>query len=107
MADEKYPEHERLAAVEDASHSCGEFLEWLVGEKGFVLAKSHKHTEDCGSSDFGLRDCGVRGGILYEERYDLRRLLAEFFQIDLKKLEDEKGKMIGQLDARLEGRSKR
>lgn len=73
----KFPEHEKLSAVQDKSQAIGEFLEWLTGERGYEIAE---YTD---SSDWPL-----------PVRYNTQSLLAEFFGIDLVKLDDEKRCMI-------------
>lgn len=90
----KYPEHVKLGRIKDKSQACGEFLEWLLGEKGYTLGKYHTHTDACwpeGESHTERRRiCGTPDGVLYPEPYVLRKLLAEYFDIDEAKLEKEK-----------------
>lgn len=62
-------EHERLSQIKDKSQVIGEFMEWLQG-KGITPQK-----------------CG-RGNRSY--RFYVQKELAEFFKIDLEKLEKEK-----------------
>lgn len=69
-----YPEHEKLKAVMGKSQCCGEFLEHLFS-KGYYLAK-------------------YRNESLVAENRRIEDLLAEFFEIDLKKLEEEKLAMV-------------
>ena len=76
---EAYPEHDKLRAVKDRSQACGEFLEFL-GEKGLILAE---YPED--------------GERLVPAQYRAPALLAEFFDIDEDKLEEEKRKMLDTL----------
>lgn len=66
---EQYPEHVRLAAVQDRSQAAHDFLEW-AGERGYALV-----------SDGGYHPA------------DLRALLAEWLGIDLRKISDEKQAM--------------
>lgn len=75
------PEHEKLHKVRDKSQVCGEFLDWLRDEKGFTLA-----TED-------------EYGDPIPVYTSTTKLLAEFFEIDLKVLEDEKEQMLRELRA--------
>jgi len=75
-----YHEHEKLAKVKDRSQACGEFLDWLTSEGGFVLCKYVKD-----------RAFPVPAGVSFTE------LLARFFKIDQKKLEDEKRAMLAEL----------
>ena len=65
------PEHEKLQDIQPQSQTCGEFIEWL-GEQGIFLCKINRF-----------------------DRFDpindsTERLLARYFGIDLKVLEDEK-----------------
>ena len=72
-----YPEHDKLAKIRDKSQAIGEFLEWLQ-EKGIHLGRyvddysTHMDTLDSQTND----------------------LLAEYFEIDLNVLEDEKRAML-------------
>ena len=70
----KAPEHEKLKKVAESSQVCGEFLEWLQGEKSLVLARWSDWQE-------------VRLAPVHPRVQDL---LAEFFEIDQEKLEAEK-----------------
>jgi len=72
-----YPEHEKMAGIRDQSQICGEFLEWLTTEGGFHLAQR---------SDSGPWTVPAL--------YDIAQLLAEFFEIDLTKIEAEKRQML-------------
>lgn len=60
----KYPESEKFHKVAEQSQICGEFLDWLQFEKRVHLPNS------------------------------IEKLLAEFFEIDLKKLEAEKREIL-------------
>jgi len=68
------PECDKMHAVHDQSQAIGEFLEWLEGPKRLVIA-----------------------GYLNEDSNNLQpvhinteKILAEFFNIDLNKADDEK-----------------
>lgn len=65
----KFPEHEKLKLIAAHSQVCGEFVEWL-GSKGFSV----------GGRSFNLHHC-----------------LAEFFEIDEEKIEEENRVMLEQL----------
>lgn len=91
------PELDKLSAVKDRSQACGEFLEWLTQTKGVVLAKPHVHTRHhCreGGSAFGHLDCGMNRGELVHDNVAIERRLAEFFGIDLDKVESEKRALL-------------
>lgn len=79
MKEQKYPEHEKLQAIKEKSQAIGEFLEWLQG-KGFRLAKWEKEPDEEEQ--------------LVQQFPNIERLLAEYFQIDLAKLEKEKYAML-------------
>jgi hypothetical protein len=93
----KTPEHDKLHKVKDRSQVCGEFIEWLAG-RGIHLASAHEHTRDCRRED-GWRGCGMLGdgGALYTIATPLHKLLAEFFGINLAKLEHEKTATLARL----------
>ena len=95
----KYPEHVKLGKVHDKSQACGEFIKWLH-EKGYHLGRYHVHTDACWgerSSDRAwTRLCGTPDSVLYPETVDVRKLLAEFFGIDEKKLESEKRAILAE-----------
>jgi hypothetical protein len=73
-----YPEHEKLHAVVDKSQAIGEFLEWAAEEHGYRL-------------------CYLEGERYWSVGTPVQRLLAEFFDIDEAKLEEEKDAMLAAL----------
>lgn len=68
-----YPEHEKLHTIHDKSQIIGEFIDWAQSEE-VVLIDLDKNQ--------------------HVGAYRLRQLLADFFEIDLKKLEAEKRQML-------------
>ena len=83
-----YPEHEKLAEVRDRSQAIGEFLEWLEDEHGFSICERDPEFQ----SFYRL---------VYKPKEEL---LAEFFEIDLKKISKEKDAMVHELrDAQTSG----
>ena len=65
-----YPEHEKLIKIEKESQAIGEFYHWAVN-KGYLGTFKHwKRLED---------------------------ILAEFFDIDLQKIDKEKKQMLEEL----------
>ena len=76
----KYPECEKFYKIKDMSLMIGDFLAWLGSEK-------HVH----------LAHCEERRGYLSYYPYSTESLLAEFFNIDLDKLEKEKQEMLREL----------
>ena len=97
MANEpECPECERLHEVAPQSQVVGEFLEWLQVEKGFVLGNYHEHSDECDGED-RFRTCGLRSGELFPVRISIEKLLAEFFKIDLTKVENERRALLDHL----------
>lgn len=78
----KYPEHEKLRAVSDKSHTIGQFIEWLENEKKIVLAEWSKDEY---------------GHDLYQSTIPINKLLAEFFGINLSIIADEKDCMFKEM----------
>lgn len=72
----QWPEHDKLREVAERSHEIGEFIEWLEFRKGLY---------------FGEFDAM---GEMFPAHPDLQRLLAEYFGINLRKLEAEKRDML-------------
>lgn len=74
----KMPECERMATIRDKSQAIGEFLDWLAEEKGLRLYQ--------------------RNGANFDRPYNrTEELLAEFFDIDLNKVEQERVDMLKEL----------
>lgn len=98
------PEHDKLREVAEFSQKCGEFLEWLSDDKKLTLARECEWEETdvvatcsvLGYDRHGRKSeeiekaltKNVRGLLPAREQRD--ELLAEFFEIDRWKLEDEK-----------------
>ena len=79
----EYPECEKMAAVRDKSHTIGEFLEWLGDETPYSICE---YTGDDGG--YGS----------YQPTYaTIEQLLAKFFDIDLKKVEAERGRILEEI----------
>lgn len=92
----KYPEHEKLSAVSKESQAQGEFLEWLRNEKKihfYVWVPRDDLLFDDGQMVPAL-------GLRTEE------LLAEFHEINLEVIEDEKLAMLEEMRAMCEGGSR-
>jgi len=96
------PEHEKLKLIKDKSQAIGEFIEWLEHDKKIHLSKVHTHGPECEGWDpdrecynpgFDAR-CEFFDGQLYFASVNIVDLLAEFFEIDRRKLEDEKLAML-------------
>ncbi len=90
----KYPEHEKLAKIKDKSQSIGEFLEWLESEKKVNLCTYE--------AEYTMQDSDGEDEIIPEGYYGINqtkeKLLAEFFDIDLNKIEEEKRQMLAEMN---------
>lgn len=82
--DGKYPECERVRAVSDQSQGIGEFLEWCQ-EEGYVLASFDEATGTC-----------------WPIRKRIEQLLADYFEIDLVKVEAERRAMLAEIRDKLD-----
>ena len=76
----EYSEHNKQAKVLDAAQTIGEFLDY----SGYVLAQ-YKEIE------------GFRDPQLVPVTTSISRVLAEYFDIDLNKIEQEKRQMLESL----------
>lgn len=74
-----YPEHDKLTLVHEKSQAIGEFIDWLGSEK-FIHLLTY-----------------VDDSVGYVPAGNIQDLLAEFFDIDLKVIDQEKRAMIEQL----------
>jgi hypothetical protein len=77
----KYPEHEKLQALGGKNQTVGDFIEWL-GQCGIVLAEFDKHDD------------------LRSAHKSRDHLIAEFFELNLSKLEAEKRQMLDDIRAK-------
>lgn len=79
------PTLEKLREVHNESQKIGSFLEWLLNEKGIHLVRYHEHSEEC-------HEDGCRRSEHYAEdvRLSTEQLLADYFEIDLAKVEKER-----------------
>jgi hypothetical protein len=71
------PECEKLSAVAEKSNVIGEFLEWLQSDEGYVI---------------GYWD-EPYGGYTREYKH-IEKWLAEYFEIDLNKVEQERRALL-------------
>lgn len=101
----KTKELDKMAAVQLQARAIGDFLDWLGYEKAAHLATVHRHGPDCPGWDAGRESyrprgdeyCDLRDGESVPLRYHREPLLAEYFQIDLDKVEDEKRALLESL----------
>jgi hypothetical protein len=92
----KYPELEKVEAMRERSQPAGEFLDWLVNERGIILAQYHKHSDHCYTPDADgdpeLHCCSE--DVLIPCRIGIEKLLSEYFHIDLEKVEQERRQLL-------------
>jgi hypothetical protein len=91
---DKFLEHAKMKAVIAQSRTIGAFIDWLQQEREPRMELCERRTftvrgaggEDYETSPEWVPSCG-----------SVERLLAEYFGIDLKKIEDEKRQMLDEL----------
>lgn len=89
------PECDKLLEVKDESQSIGDFLDWLTHEKKIVLCEWREVDRD--EEEDGFHDG-------HYPTYDtIEQLLAKYFEINLKKLEKERRKMLANLQKKNKG----
>jgi hypothetical protein len=76
------PELDKMSAVRDESQAIGEFLEWM-SSRGLVFAK--------------WVDRGIHDDELVEDRKPIKERLAEYFEIDLNKVDEEQRMLLDTL----------
>jgi len=84
MANETYPECERMSAVRDESQSIGAFVEWL-GEQNWEIIDSIESEHH---------------GFPVHIRLSTEELLAKYFDIDLVLVEKERRAMLANLNTK-------
>jgi hypothetical protein len=77
-----YPECERMQIVAPESRAIGEFIDWLNYEKHIILA-TRSDEEDTGD--------------IQMVHYSMEKLLAEYYDIDLNKVEKERQQMLEEI----------
>lgn len=83
----KYPEHEKLDKIHNLSNSIGDFLEWLSSVKKIRFAQWVKEKTES----------GTEYDVFVQQPMQIEQWLSEYFNIDLKKLEQEKQTMLIEL----------
>jgi hypothetical protein len=78
-----YPEHEKLKEVRDKSQAIHEFLEWLQQSEYKMFLAHYFRNERGRTSD-----------LIVPNTKAITDLVAEFLEIDLVKLENEKREML-------------
>lgn len=94
----KTPELDKLKAVAPFSQKIGEFVDIFLMGKGVMLGKPHVHTDKCPGWDKhrgrynpdNFNRCSYRKDDFEDCHQSLQSLLAEFFEIDMKKVEEER-----------------
>lgn len=76
-----YPECEKMTNVRPQSDIVGEFLDWMSNKKEYNICEYHEDGP------------GEAGGY-YPINSNIEELLADFFEIDLKKIEEERRQML-------------
>jgi hypothetical protein len=87
------PECNKMLAVKGESHAIGQFIDWLLNDKGVVLAKWHSHGGDCRRG----RRCGIYAEQPVPWCFRMEELLAEYFGIDLHTVERERRAVLDAL----------
>lgn len=85
------PECEKLSAVAKKSNEIGEFLDYFLGSKNIVLAQWVEN-EDFDTNSYMpdiLLPCQE-----YRGQNGINKLLAEYFGIDLNKVEQERMELL-------------
>ncbi len=92
-------ELEKMEKVQEESQAIGDFIEEFLKNKGIVLATYHKHSKKmCDRDEWGWK-CGWRTEQPMLLHYDIQKLLAEYFSINLEKVEEEKQEILTDLRA--------
>jgi hypothetical protein len=95
MAMPQYPEHDKLHNVQSKSQAIGDFLTWLLDDQKALIAESHEHSEGC--YDCGKQICETSKGQLVPMFISVKAWLAQYFDVDEQKLEEEKRLMLDEL----------
>jgi len=89
-------EIEKMEKIADKSQVIGEFIEWLQGPKGLTVCRQitqeEIYEEDC-EDDYDPGD-------YLPQHQTIESLLAEYFDIDLKKVEEEKQAILNEIRAK-------
>jgi len=106
MSENKKSELEKLEAISDKSQAIGEFLEWIFSSKKYHLSKYLTEEEYEREDNVYYVD-----GLYKKEQFkrhefgkeelvpvsiDIKKLLAEYFEINLTKVEKEHAKTVAE-----------
>ena len=101
----EYPEHEKVLKIKDQSQAIGEFLEYLNGE-GRRICKWQDGITDADRIVDAFAILQGKGDPDIDEQLDkgwfpipepIEKILAEYFNVDLNKLEQEKRQMLEEM----------
>ena len=92
MSEPTYPEHEKLAITKHKSQGIGEFLDWLRSEKRITLCRWEESTLASVDDEWEGDPAGY-----YPAGTTTQALLAEYFDVDQDRLEQEKRAMLAKL----------
>jgi len=111
------PEINKMKNVSKESHAIGRFLDWLEETKGWQLAVPHKHTDGCyrphkhgedicmnfsgGCRVEREKMCDFHEDELTSPIYSKEKLLAEYYGIDLNKVEEERREILDEIRKRI------
>jgi hypothetical protein len=91
-------EHAKLKKTKAQSDAVSVFLDWLLYEKRYAICEPHTHTDDCYEPGRpSVKICGMLSNQYFPVMTSIEKLLAEHFEIDLKKLSEEKDRMLEEL----------
>jgi len=79
----QYPECEKMTSVRGSADIVGEFLDWLSNKKEYSICGFYSEEPDEGE--------------YHPIDLNIEQLLAEFFEIDLNKVEEEKRQILGDI----------
>jgi hypothetical protein len=78
------PELDKLSKVKEESQLIGSFLDWLQTEGGYTICKYYE-------KDGGLQEAFLPA------RKSIEEMLAQYFKIDLRKVEWERRKLLNMI----------
>lgn len=92
------PELNKMKSVQTQSQAIGDFLDRFLTEKGIRLGRPHEHGPSCRGWDSerdryrpsGDDRCSFNSGEFESCIQPINKLLAEYFDIDLNKIDDER-----------------
>lgn len=102
MAEVKCPECDKMLAVRNDSNAIGNFMEWLLNERGLTLCRPLTAEELEEARELNMEEDEED---LIPDHTGIEALLAEYFDIDLKKVEEEKQAILQQVRAEHEKRT--